>query len=363
MPGATTRTNSRVSALTESETKMLGSLPSIESDVSAVLKSLAALVSEAADREDRLNNRFDELSRQVSELKEEVASLKESAIAAAKAPQPCQPGRTTNPDRTRTDPRTACRQCSMSASTSRSTSYSSALNQGPASDAPRTENDARPAASPGHNVDSVSESDADDGFQQPRRRKRNKSTQVLQPISDDAWKLIADEPHRAKRAVVYVGNLSRETTEDRLREFVDLRSRAVNSDTPVVLHTCSMHVNASGCMSARAFVDASSLHILLAANFWPRPLYCRRWTFHTSDTHKTVPGSAQPGCPPTDTPETSPSLPNPLQSAGSNKSSSADTASNNKSNSADTASNNKSNSADTASNNKSSSADTASKQQ
>ena len=185
MPGATTRTNYRVSALTESETKMLGSLPSLESDVSAILKSLASLFSEAADREDRLNNRLDELSRQVSKLKEEVASLKESPIAAAKAPQPCQPGRTTNRDRTRTDPRTACRPCSRSSSTSRSTS---ALNQGPASDAPRAEfeNDACPAASPGPNVDSVSESDADDGFQQPRRRKRNKSTKVLQPISDDA---------------------------------------------------------------------------------------------------------------------------------------------------------------------------------
>ena len=59
MPGGTTRTNYRVSALTDSETKMLGSLPSLESDVWAVLKSLAALVSDAADREDRLNNRFD----------------------------------------------------------------------------------------------------------------------------------------------------------------------------------------------------------------------------------------------------------------------------------------------------------------
>ena len=45
MPAATTRTISRVSALTESETKMLGSLPSLVSDVSAVLKSLAALVA------------------------------------------------------------------------------------------------------------------------------------------------------------------------------------------------------------------------------------------------------------------------------------------------------------------------------
>ena len=201
-------------------------------------------------------------------------------------------------DRTSIDPRTTCSPCSRSSSTSRSTS---ALNQGPASDAPRAEfeNDARPTDSPGHNMDSVSESDAEDGFQQPRRRKRNKSTKMLQPISDDAWKLIEDEPHRAKRVVEYVGNLSRETTEDRLRKFVDLRSRAVNSDTPVVLHSSSMHVNDSGCISATAMVDASSLHILLAANFWPRPLYCRRWTFHTSDIHKTAPGSAQPGCPPT----------------------------------------------------------------
>ena len=201
-------------------------------------------------------------------------------------------------DRTSTDPRTTCRPCGRSSSTSRSTS---ALNQGPASDAPRTEfeNDARTTDSPGHNMDSVSESDTDDGFQQPWRRKRNKSTKVLQPISNDAWNYIANEPHRAKGAVVYVGNLSRETTEDRLRQFVDLRSRAVNTDTPVVLYTSSMHVNDSGCIAATEMVDASSLHILLAANFWPRPLYCRRWTFHTSDSHKTAPGSAQPGCAPT----------------------------------------------------------------
>ena len=68
----------------------MASLPGILS-VEEILKTLAAIISELADWETRLNKRVDELSRQLKDVNEEVASLRESAIAPRKAtPRPVQ---------------------------------------------------------------------------------------------------------------------------------------------------------------------------------------------------------------------------------------------------------------------------------
>ena len=87
MPGATTRTNTRATALSDEELRLMASLPGIEISVVEILKTLAAFVSESADRETRLNKRVDELSRQLKDVNEELVSLRESAISLRKATQ------------------------------------------------------------------------------------------------------------------------------------------------------------------------------------------------------------------------------------------------------------------------------------
>ena len=90
MPGAG-RTNTRATALSDEELRLMASLPGIELSVVETLKTFAALVSESADRETRLNKRVDELSRQLKDVNEELVSLRESAIALRKAtPRPVQ---------------------------------------------------------------------------------------------------------------------------------------------------------------------------------------------------------------------------------------------------------------------------------
>ena len=73
MPGATTRTNTRATALRDEELRLMASLPGIELSVVEILKTLAALVSESADRETRLNKRVAELSRQLKDVNGSVS--------------------------------------------------------------------------------------------------------------------------------------------------------------------------------------------------------------------------------------------------------------------------------------------------
>ena len=106
MPGTTTRTNTRTTALSDEELRLMASLPGIVLSVEEILKTLAVIILESAVRETRLNKRVDELSRQLIDVNEEVASLRESAISSRKAtpkPVPTQQGTGTGqPSRRRT---------------------------------------------------------------------------------------------------------------------------------------------------------------------------------------------------------------------------------------------------------------------
>ena len=74
MPGATTRTNTRATVLSDEELRLMASVPGIELSVVEILKTLAALVLDSADRETRLNKRIDEMSRQLKDVNEELGA-------------------------------------------------------------------------------------------------------------------------------------------------------------------------------------------------------------------------------------------------------------------------------------------------
>ena len=105
------------------------------------------------------------------------------------------------------------------------------------------------------------------------------SKPVFSTITDDSWKLVSAGPPKTKRSVAYVGNISPDCTENRLKQFIMDRSEQAMSGSSIPVHTCSVHVGESGRVSARVTVDATSMPIVTAPNFWPGPLYCRPWCF------------------------------------------------------------------------------------
>ena len=288
MPGATTRTNTRATALSDEELRLMASLPGIELSVVEILKTLAALVSESADRETRLNKRVDELSRQLKDVNEELVSLRESAIALRKAtPRPVQTQQGTGtgqPSRRRT-------KAGSSAGTAGTRKHDTTMSRSVSSNISRSGDECEEDGSVPCNISRSSdecEGDGDqdatcvdeDRFQPVQNSKRSKKQCVLQVIADDSWKMVSSEPPRAKKAVLYVGNLGDQCTEERLREFVQHRAAAVGTSADV--HDCSMHESATGKISARLTVDAATVSTITAANFWPRPLYARQWRFKES---------------------------------------------------------------------------------
>ena len=90
-----------IRGMTESEIKLLSSLPGIETSVVELVTTLSSLVSQSADRETRLLNKIDLLTKQVNALSEDVVSLKEAAIVSASVSPQAQCQRTSKTSRRR----------------------------------------------------------------------------------------------------------------------------------------------------------------------------------------------------------------------------------------------------------------------
>ena len=256
-------TKTALKGLSEAEMKLLCSLPGIESSVLEVIKTLANLASESADREARFNKRIDELSRQVSGLTEEVVSLKEAAIAKASVPpkfQAAQQSQRTRAkssrNRTRTHPGQAA-GCTSSSSSS--------------TGEPRSVGDT------GGDPEAQSDEDMQHDVTSLELEEYGEEFQPLDVISDDSWQLVSSEPPRPKKSVLYVGNLSESCTDDDIKAFTLKRSGTAG--TPATVHNCSIHKAENGKISARITVDATAIALITSPNFWPRPLYARPWKF------------------------------------------------------------------------------------
>ena len=249
-------------SLTESEIKLLSSIPEIESSVFEMVKTLSALVSESANREVRLKNRIDELVMQITGLKEEVVAMKESAIATASVTSP-----------------PAEQQPQMQSTTRRKGSRSRTRRDQVTKCTGAAAGEHRSAFKRVHVDDTGSDreisSEEDESFQTVGRPPVKPQKTSFDPIADESWKLVSKEPHQTRKAVVYVGNLHADCTEERVTEFTQQRSVAVAKSVKV--HECSMHTTEDGKVSARLTLDATGLETVTAANFWPRPLYARAW--------------------------------------------------------------------------------------
>ena len=276
MPGATTRTNTRATVLSDEELRLMASLPGIEVSVVEILKTLAAFVSESADRETRLNKRVDELSRQLKDVNEELVSLRESAIALRKAtPRPVQTQQGTGADQP------SRRRTKAGSAGTGTRKHDTTMSRSVPSNISRSGDECEEDGSVPCNISLSSDECEGDGDQDaiPTKSQTDvtESKPIFHVIEDDSWKLVSSERPKNKRAVVYVGNIATDSTDSHFRQFIKTRSEFLGASIPV--HTCSIWLSESGRAFARVTIDATSLSTVTAPNFWPRPVYCRPWRF------------------------------------------------------------------------------------
>ena len=255
-------------------------LPGSESSILDVVKTLATFVTESADRETRLKNRIDDLSRQIAGLNEEVVALRESAIVEASA-SPLTPSAVAHNQHS---------QRTME-STAEGPARVPVLAQARLLRVPllQTNTVALPVAWVTLPVTMKRQRRMMDKSQAIERPTVKPKPLKLEPITDDTWKLVSNEPHRVKKAVIYVGNWNSHSSEESVKEFTEQRSAAVNK--PVKVHQCSIHTTKDGKVSARLMIDATDLEIATAPNLWPRPLYARVWRHRERPKGDTLSGS------------------------------------------------------------------------
>lgn len=287
--------------MTESEIKLLCSIPGIESSVFDIVKTLSALVSESADREVRLQNRIGELAMQIKGLNEEVVALKESAIATASVPPTICPAaqqtqRTTKRKGPRSRTRTRTGQdATCTGSEHRSVSRSVRVGTGDTGS------------------DHEMSSEEDESSQtvgcpsvKTLKTKLPRFSEINDDEADaDSWQVLTSRKPTAKKSVLFVGNLKPDITESRLTQFVV--NRAKRADVDVAVHACKTFPK-DGHVSARIVINKSSVELVNSKAFWPQPVYSRSWNFDKyatdsgndagteqgdSDTHGTLPSQQQ----------------------------------------------------------------------
>ena len=86
---------------------------------------------------------------------------------------------------------------------------------------------------------------------------------------DDSWAFVTKKKPTVKKAVLYVGNLGTETTEEGVKEFVSRRAEKLGEKAPKVFNV-KIFEPKSETRSARLTVAEGDAALLRSPNFWPR---------------------------------------------------------------------------------------------
>ena len=95
---------------------------------------------------------------------------------------------------------------------------------------------------------------------------------------NDSWAFVTKKKPTVKKAVLYVGNLGTETTEEGVQEFVSRRAEKKGEKAPKVFHV-KIFEPKSETRSARLTIAEGDAALLRSPNFGPRPIYARLWNF------------------------------------------------------------------------------------
>ena len=88
---------------------------------------------------------------------------------------------------------------------------------------------------------------------------------------DDSWAFVTKKKPTEKKAVLYVGNLGTETTEEGVKEFVSRRAEKLGEKAPKVFNV-KIFEPKSETRSARLTVAEGDAALLRSPKFWPRPM-------------------------------------------------------------------------------------------
>ena len=88
---------------------------------------------------------------------------------------------------------------------------------------------------------------------------------------DDSWAFVTKKKPTEKKAVLFVGNLGTETTEEGVKEFVSRRAEKLGEKAPKVFNV-KIFEPKSETRSARLTVAEGDAALLRSPNFWPRPM-------------------------------------------------------------------------------------------
>ena len=117
------------------------------------------------------------------------------------------------------------------------------------------------------------------------RAPKKTSRTVIEPLQsddeDDLWTLVSKAKPCGRKAVLYVGNLEENTTEDQVQEYVRRRSMKAGINQPK-LHNCKVYRREEGELgnwAARITVNEASAEYLCNRNFWCGRVYARPWIF------------------------------------------------------------------------------------
>ena len=108
---------------------------------------------------------------------------------------------------------------------------------------------------------------------------------------DELWKLVAKQKPTGKKAVFYVGNLSKDTTATCLEAYIQKRSERVGVKPPTVYGSSILSAKNDGQFcGAHITIDHASAAWFSDASFWVRPVYAREWVFRNQQEQDDKPG-------------------------------------------------------------------------
>ena len=126
-------------------------------------------------------------------------------------------------------------------------------------------------------------------YQQTANRTKRPDYSGWDSDSEDSlWELVTKEKPKQKRAVLYIGRLSNEISEEKLLDFIRRRADAVGQDPPKIFNVkvfkkVAEEGEVDAVCGARVTVGERAANSLLRYSFWPGKVYARAWNFDRKD--------------------------------------------------------------------------------
>jgi len=262
-----------------SDADQVSSLPVIQQGVTAVLETLQGHIASSLEREVRLQKKLDDIVQELNIVKAELAAMKEASRQPVKSFSGVLTG---NAARAASGSGDLSRGDAHPRPPSRAARPVGTAPHGLAGDpgTPSQQTACTPMMTPQSRVDLLAPSAPATADCAVKRRHTDQGMHLCAQLTemsaeDKEWQIVSKQPPKPKRAVLYVGNLEEDLTKEKTTLYIAVRAKRAGST--VNLHSVDMLKGK--IYGARIEVDETDVDLLMNKYFWPRPMYCRRWTF------------------------------------------------------------------------------------